>query len=806
MLIRSVLNTIALQAVDKTLLMLAMAHPPGFPEPSETLPVDSADESISDSDECNEIDESEDWNGEPWEAVFPSDSSLLTTTYESLELLLDSLKEFCVQNRMGLITIRSQKNKAKTRTIKCELVCDKSRYYKPRESIAKIRNTNTTKLAANCPFKVIVQSLHANNYEWSMRVVSSLHRDHGPSQGLTEHYQWRKLTDEQMNLLKDLCLDKTISSRSVHKQLCQKWPQIAIRRTDIYNWRWKVNQAKRQGYGPANDFVRTLSESKRVWIWGLDWIHDEFRFRNAAWAYHKGGKMWQQFSSCLQIDATYKTNCYKMPLVTVVTVSSEKTSMPICYGLLNNEQVATYEWFLQQLSRFQQAGNIAPPKVIITDKDDQLRAAARQIFPNAQLQLCVFHINSNVVLSIKKWWKKTDGSETDSDSDNADTADIQEMERGNVNVKDMKDSKLGPVPKRVLKTRAGLYLLWRHMVFSRSEDEFNQAWRQLQETFEHQERILSYLKSTYLPLKKEWACCYTRHYRNFGLITTAPAESNHHSLKTYNLSLRSDLPDVEEATASQTVDKRLLYKDKIQQANTTIRNQFSGREWLGQLPLSVTRWALDQLNEIHRLMESGQISKKPLLACTGSTKAQYGLPCAHMLLRLADQDKPLKREDLDPFWHIKRSREIDDPLLQVQRPPMGIPKGRPQNGEPFGNERAIPDHQLAPQGSTRSGVKRSARRNYSQFELGSTLDEEDAADLPDQQQPRRKRSKVSARVTTRDTRQQAKGHRGGNNPAKQHHSPDVEEDHKITKILLAKGQKKWKEKEKVGDSIVVATD
>jgi hypothetical protein len=290
------------------------------------------------------------------------------------------------------------------------------------------------------------------------------------------------------------------------------------------------------------------------------------------------------------------------------------------------------------------------------------------------------------------------------------------------------------------------------------------------------------------------------------LITTAPAESNHHSLKTYNLSLRSDLPDVEEATASQTVDKRLLYKDKIQQANTTIRNQFSGREWLGQLPLSVTRWALDQLNEIHRLMESGQISKKPLLACTGSTKAQYGLPCAHMLLRLADQDKPLKREDLDPFWHIKRSREIDDPLLQVQRPPMGIPKGRPQNGEPFGNERAIPDHQLAPQESTRSGVKRSARRNYSQFELGSTLDEEDAADLPDQQQHRRKRSKVSARATTRVTRQQAKGDRGGNNSAKQHHSPDVEEDHKITEVLPAKGQKKWKEKEKVGDSIVVATD
>jgi hypothetical protein len=570
-----------------------MAHPPGLAESNETLPIGSADESNSGSDECNDNHHSEEWNGQPWEVDFPSDSPLVTASHKSIETLFDTLKEFCIKNRMGLVTIRSQKNKAKTRTVKYELVCDKSRYYKPRESTAQLRKTNTTKVAANCPFKVVVQSLQSNNYEWSMRVVSSVHRDHAPSQDLTEHYHWRTLTEDQMHFLEHLCLDKTISSRSIYKQLRQKWPQIAIRRRDVYNWRWKVNQTKRQGYSPTNDFVRTLSESKKVWIWGLDWIEDEFRFRNAAWGYHKSGKMWQQFFACLQIDATYKTNCYKMPLVTVVTVSSEKTSMPICYGLLNNEQLVSYVWFLQQLSRFQRAGNIDPPKVIITDKDDQLRAAARQIFPEAQLQLCIFHINGNVVLSIKKWWKKPDDSETDGDEDDADTADIHEMERRNTNIKDMKDTKLGPLPKRVLKTRAGLYLLWRYMVFSRSEDEFNQAWSQLQETFQHQERILRYLKDTYLPLKKEWACCYTRYYRNFGLITTAPAESNHHSLKTYHLSLRSDLPDVEEAAASQTVDKRQLYKDKIQQANNTIRNQFSGREWLGQLPLNVTRWALD---------------------------------------------------------------------------------------------------------------------------------------------------------------------------------------------------------------------
>jgi hypothetical protein len=274
-------------------------------------------------------------------------------------------------------------------------------------------------------------------------------------------------------------------------------------------------------------------------------------------------------------------------------------------------------------------------------------------------------------------------------------------------------------------------------------------------------------------------------------------------LKTYHLSLRSDLPDVEAATASQTDDKRQLYKDKIQRANTTIRNQFSGREWLGQLPLNVTRWALDQLNEIHRLMESSQVRKKPLPPCTGITKTQYGLPCAHRLLELSSQNEPLKKEDLDPFWHIKPSREIHDPLLQIQRPPIGIPKGRPRNSGPFGNERAIPEQQLAPEGSTRSGVQSSARRNYSQFELGSTIDEQDGADSLNQR--RRKRGKTAVSATARVAHQQSRIRKDGNRPIKQYNTSEVDDDPEAAGSLLEVGMGRMATG-KVGDSITVALD
>ncbi|KAM0385009.1 hypothetical protein FCULG_00007244 [Fusarium culmorum] len=68
-----------------------------------------------------------------------------------------------------------------------------------------------------------------------------------------------------------------------------------------------------------------------------------------------------------------------------------------------------------------------------------------------------------MVLYIKKWWKKANDS-LDSDQDNADAADVQELERGDTKVKDMKNAKLGPLLKRVLNTRAGLYLFWRYMI------------------------------------------------------------------------------------------------------------------------------------------------------------------------------------------------------------------------------------------------------------------------------------------------------------------------------------------------------
>ncbi|KAJ4098173.1 hypothetical protein NW756_002757, partial [Fusarium oxysporum] len=105
-------------------LMPPPALPSGLPAPREALLVESADE-CSDCDDCDDFYDPDDWEGHPWEVFFPSDSLLLAITYESSDELFDALEGFYIKNRMGLIMLRSQKDKAKTGIIKYERVCDK---------------------------------------------------------------------------------------------------------------------------------------------------------------------------------------------------------------------------------------------------------------------------------------------------------------------------------------------------------------------------------------------------------------------------------------------------------------------------------------------------------------------------------------------------------------------------------------------------------------------------------------------------------------------------------------------------------
>ena len=61
---------------------------------------------------------------------------------------------------------------------------------------------------------------------------------------------------------------------------------------------------------------------------------------------------------------------------------------------------------MDQVNTLRQEIGAAPPLVTITDFDAVMRNAIARVYPDAKPQLCIFHINKNMVLYIKRKWDK----------------------------------------------------------------------------------------------------------------------------------------------------------------------------------------------------------------------------------------------------------------------------------------------------------------------------------------------------------------------------------------------------------------
>lgn len=119
------------------------------------------------------------------------------------------------------------------------------------------------------------------------------------------------------------------------------------------------------------------------------------------------------------MDNTYKTNCFKIYLFQITSVTDQKSVINFGFSLINTEKEEGFMWLSQQLDDLRHSLDIAAPSVIITDKEIALKNALLQVFPQTQQQLCVYHINTNINAKIKLRWKEP-GNTGNNDNNNND--------------------------------------------------------------------------------------------------------------------------------------------------------------------------------------------------------------------------------------------------------------------------------------------------------------------------------------------------------------------------------------------------
>ena len=396
----------------------------------------------------------------------------------------------------------------------------------------------------------------------------------------------------------------------------------------------------------------------------------------------------------MSFDNTYNTNRFKLPLFQVTGQTCLKTFYNVAFGLIDNERREGFQFLAEGIRKLAASHEIQSPDVIITDYDKQMKAALDSQYPGAQQQLCIHHINSNVLLNAKRRWKDVkeecdSGGDGSSDSGQSQASltsgDVQAvLAVGNGSNQLFRTSHTSPVTRNY----RGVLELWRFVVFAEIEKEHEKAWARLCSEFNDQQTILTYLYNTYLPIREQWASFFLKKHRNFGVRVTSGTEASNNNVKSYFLNGMSHLYGLVEAIEGMLGDQGRDFLDKCSQDEVLTARAYSGpgSEYLGELRIVVSQPGLNLVAREYRYAARSIPSKacpwpEPIGTCNESCTLswQLGVPCRHTLYTKLESGTPLTKWDVHPRWHLRQPTSRN-PYRRILDPKIATSfRGRPKN-------------------------------------------------------------------------------------------------------------------------------
>ncbi|KAG7130940.1 PKS-NRPS hybrid synthetase like protein [Verticillium longisporum] len=291
----------------------------------------------------------------------------------------------------------------------------------------------------------------------------------------------------------------------------------------------------------------------------VQWVNDEpNRLVGLVWTFPYCLQMWKRFPEVISFDNTYNTNRFKLPLFQATGQTCIGSVFNAAFGLVDNERREGFQFLSESIRQLSEQHSIRQPDIVITDFDNQMKAALNDQFPDAQQQLCIHHINFNVLLKSKQKWVKGQSSSSNPDgSDGEDSAPEAPVELS------PKDRQLvhAPAAEVIPHSYRAVLTMWKLVLFAETEDAHEKAWGDLCREFDDQRAILRYLHGTYMPVRAQWARCFIRKYRNFAIRVTSGTEASNNNIKSYLLNGMSNLYRLVEAMQDMMKDQERDFND-----------------------------------------------------------------------------------------------------------------------------------------------------------------------------------------------------------------------------------------------------
>ncbi|KAI3816744.1 hypothetical protein L1987_16448 [Smallanthus sonchifolius] len=535
--------------------------------------------------------------------------------FQSREQLVDWAMRRGRENGYVLVTRRSRR-KGDDPTepfIKVWLVCDR---HGERASTATVRRAGSKKIG--CPFK-LEGEYQENTGDWKLTVKDDSH-NHDPSQHLVAHSFARRLCQSEQLLVGKL-YSQNMLPRNILATIREQNPESSCIKKDIYNAIQKIKNETRVGETPIQILENLLSSKKYVYYTREDLVTNSVE--EIFFVHPKSYEMWRAFPHVLMIDATYKTNMYKLPFVQVVGVTSTHQSFCVAHAFISKEREENFVWVLLQIKAMLQ--KCMEPRVIVTDRDKALMNACDKIFPGCSKNLCRWHIHENIA-------KHCRASFTD---------------------EDWKNFKYS----------------WSVLCESPTPDIYQYNFNRLYERLyaAKRGRVIDYVTKNWLdPYKEKFVSAWSNRNLNFGQHTTNRVESQHSLLKSYlrnaNSSLDRLVGFVDEIVSDQ------YYQLQFGFGTSLIRKMDShiAIELFDNLHGKVSHKALDLIeNEWYKLSNI----RKQNATCGCQLFSSCGLPCACRLADIEATGGIIPLDAVDVFWRkldLKPSF-VDDENVDVDK-------------------------------------------------------------------------------------------------------------------------------------------
>ena len=104
------------------------------------------------------------------------------------------------------------------------------------------------------------------------------------------------------------------------------------------------------------------------------------------------------FPEVLILDSTYRINTRKMPLSTIMAMDGNGKGRVVAHALLKNERQQTLRHFLHQFKRLNPS--VEQTKIFLVDKDFNEMALIKELWPDSDIFLCLFHVLKTLQLKI----------------------------------------------------------------------------------------------------------------------------------------------------------------------------------------------------------------------------------------------------------------------------------------------------------------------------------------------------------------------------------------------------------------------